>query len=380
MFPDSLRNLADRVCSAMNVEAAALFLRGHDSKTMTLQAASGCIVSPQDKRAIEIDEEALSSVAREHQVLERTAWLARSNLCGLLSFQPAAWTAALVQVDGDALGVMAAFRQEGRAFTELERGVLQLLAEQAASIIQHARLFEQVRAGRERAQTLSQQLMDAQEAERRRLAHELHDEIGQALTAVKMNLMAVARSLTGKADCSRMDDSIAVVDQALKQVRDLSLDLRPPALDDLGLVAALRWYLDVLARRAGLSAEFSASSSDLRMPAQMESACFRVAQEALTNVARHARARNVRVQLRNTSTELQLMISDDGSGFDVTEARRRAGRGGSLGLLGMQERVYALGGHIDIHSEPAHGTVVKIVLPLADAYSLERRSKRRASR
>jgi len=240
---------------------------------------------------------------------------------------------------------------------------------------EHAELLEQVRAGRARAQVLSQQLMEAQEAERRHLARELHDEIGQALTAVKINLQALERSAGDKIVLPRLDESVAIVDRALQQVRNLSLDLRPSLLDDLGLVAALRWYLDRQAQRAGFAAEFVADPPGIRAPAHLETTCFRVAQEALTNVVRHAHAKRVCVGLRQEGSELHLTVRDDGIGFEVPAARQRAARGGSLGLLGMQERVLLIRGRIEIHSALGNGTEIHVHLPLTSA--LERRSRRR---
>jgi signal transduction histidine kinase len=238
-------------------------------------------------------------------------------------------------------------------------------------------IVDQIRAGRARAQVLSQQLMAAQEAERRRLARELHDEVGQALTAIKMNLQS-ARVLTDKdAILARLDDSIAIVDQALQQVRNLSLDLRPSLLDDLGLVAALRWYLDRQAQRAGYKAELITQPPGLRASPNLETVCFRVVQEALTNIARHAQAKYVTVKLRQTDTELELQIDDDGTGFDVGAARQLAAQGASLGLLGMQERVLLSGGRIAIDSNPGSGTQILAHFPLSASPPVERRTQRR---
>jgi signal transduction histidine kinase len=262
-------------------------------------------------------------------------------------------------------------------FSEEEKAFLQLIADRAATVILHARLFEQISAGRARAQVLSQQLMAAQEAERRHLARELHDEVGQALTAIKINLQSTQTAQTVAAMTGRLDEGIAMVDQAIQQVRNLSLDLRPSLLDDLGLVAALRWYLDRQAQRVGYTAELIVDPPGIRASASLETACFRVVQEALTNIARHAQARNVRVELRRPRTELELLISDDGVGFDVAAARQRAARGASLGLLGMQERVLLSGGKIEFVSTPGQGTRIVARLPLSAQPAVERRRKRR---
>ena len=201
--------------------------------------------------------------------------------------------------------------------------------------------------------------MEVQESERRLIARELHDEIGQALTAVKINLQAVQRLPEASSLGAFPAENMHIVDHILQQVRDLSLDLRPSLLDDLGLVAALRWYVDRQARRSGFAAQVDTHPSEMHLPPDLETACFRIVQEALTNVVRHARAKRVWVAARQAAAELQLVIRDDGVGFDVGTARERAVHGESLGLLGMEERALLVGGHLDIASTPALGTEVR---------------------
>jgi len=211
---------------------------------------------------------------------------------------------------------------------------------------------------------LSRKLLNAQEAERRRIARELHDEVGQTLTTVKIQLHGLM--LNGDAAVPRpgMERCIATVEQLLGQVRTLSVDLRPSLLDDLGLVAALRSYVARQARLANFTAKMSADELGSRMDPEVETACFRVAQEALTNVIRHAGAKTVLIDLRRIDNHLHVVIRDDGSGFDVTAAQARAVCGDSLGLLGMQERVTLLGGRFRIRSMPGRGTTVHASLPL----------------
>ena len=144
-------------------------------------------------------------------------------------------------------------------------------------------------------------------------------------------------------------------------MRQISLDLRPPLLDDLGLVPALRWYLDQQAQRAGLRIEFFADPALERMSPEIETACFRVAQEGLTNVVRHARAQTVNVELHRTPKALHLVVRDDGIGFDVMTAEQQ---GVSLGLLGMRERVTLLGGEMDCKSAPGRGTEIHAFFPM----------------
>lgn len=217
-------------------------------------------------------------------------------------------------------------------------------------------------------QSFSKRLIEAQETERRRVARELHDEIGQALTAIKLNLQALP---TSSCPAPQLRDSAEIVDRALRQVRELSLDLRPSQLDDLGLVVALRWHVDRESRRAGLNSEFVADLlPETRLPPELETACFRIAQEALTNVVRHARASRVRVDLRWRDSELHLRIRDDGIGFDLSAVKARRISDLSLGLRGMQERALIVGGRLEIDSSPSGGTEIYARIPLPTDASL----------
>ncbi|HEY2154658.1 MAG TPA: PAS domain-containing protein, partial [Isosphaeraceae bacterium] len=221
-----------------------------------------------------------------------------------------------------------------------------------------------------RLQSLSRRVLEVQEEERRHLARELHDEIGQVLGAVSANLQAVRGGCPDTA-WPRIDGCLGIVDRAIEEVRRLALDLRPAMLDDLGLAAALRWLVDQRARPAGLVANFVVQPSEMPLPPDLAIACYRIVQEALTNVVRHARARQVWVELRQDRAEVQLVIRDDGVGFDPTEARRRAARGESLGLLGLQERTELLGGRSAIESEPGHGTTIRVRFPVRSAPPFE---------
>ncbi len=211
---------------------------------------------------------------------------------------------------------------------------------------------------------LSKHFVDVQEEERRHLARELHDEIGQVLSAVSVNLQALNEVIDVKSR-SRLDESIEIVDRAITQVRNLSLDLRPSMLDDLGLISTLRWYADRHAQRAGLRLEFVADATGDRLPAELEIASYRVVQEALTNIVRHAKATHVRLELHQCDAALRLVIHDDGIGFDVTAVREGAAHGVSFGVLGMRERVELIGGQIEIDSKHDHGTTIHVSIPIA---------------
>ena len=227
-----------------------------------------------------------------------------------------------------------------------------------ADITERKRAQEELARRAQQLEALSRKLIEAQEAERRAVARELHDDFGQVLTALKLNLQRRERSDS---------ESIALVDGAIARMRDLAQDLRPPLLDELGLEASLRWYVEREAKRAGLAFHLALAPLAQRPPAAVETTCFRVAQEALTNVIRHAQAHAVDVELGPAAGMLQLTVRDDGRGFDVPAARLRAARGGSQGLLSMQERVALVDGHLEIDSAPGRGTAVRARLPLPAA-------------
>jgi PAS domain S-box-containing protein len=249
---------------------------------------------------------------------------------------------------------------------------------QLSRVVERAQAEAHLRKSAERLEGLSRRLIQAQETERRRVARELHDEIGQTLTALKLNLGALQETIDAEQHRAIVDESLALTEQTLQQARDLSLDLRPVLLDDLGLVPALRWYLDRQGRRAGFTTEFSAVDVGDAIPAEVATTCFRIAQEALTNVARHAQTTHVVMQLAQRNQTLELVVRDAGQGFDREPAMARAEQGRSLGLLGMRERAALVGGALTIDSAPGRGTAVRVVLPLCggrtDILDTERRS------
>ena len=209
---------------------------------------------------------------------------------------------------------------------------------------------------------LSQRVLEAQELERRRVALELHDELGQSLTAIKINLQLSER-FKDQSSSELNQENIRIVEEALKQVRHLATTLRPSMLDDLGLAPALKWMAEQTAQRCGFVVTFHHERAQSRLAAEIEIACFRIVQEALTNVARHANARQVDIKLTREHDELLLCVQDDGSGFDLAALHDRAVAGGSLGVLGMQERFTLLGGTLGIDSSPGAGSTVQLRCP-----------------
>ncbi|HET7670511.1 MAG TPA: PAS domain-containing sensor histidine kinase [Burkholderiales bacterium] len=219
-----------------------------------------------------------------------------------------------------------------------------------------------------RLRALSRRLLEVQEEERGRLARDLHDDVGQALTALKIQLESLQRGCE-PALRARIAEGVDTVQLTLERVRQLSLSLRPPQLDDLGLAAAVRSHLDRQSRLAGLAAHFEGDEAPNDVDPDTETACFRVAQEAITNVLRHARAQNLWVRLYSAGGRLALSVRDDGRGFDVDSVRARAAGGASLGLVGMEERIALAAGSLDINSAPGQGTVLVATFPAAQPSS-----------
>lgn len=263
---------------------------------------------------------------------------------------------------GEIIGTIA-LGSTHAAFNEDDLSLLEGVAGQAAVAIENANLFDEVRIGRQRLQMLSRQLIATQEAERRHIARELHDEIGQVLTVVGFHLHSLI-DLCGEEHKARLEEDISLVDRTIQQVRDLSLDLRPPTLDVLGLEPTLRAYLEDQARRTGLVVHIS-GHLESRLPPEVEVTCYRLVQATLTNVVRHAQARQVWVELHQYEHELQVIIRDDGIGFDVPLVWQRAMRRGSFGLMGVQERVELIGGRLTVESAKGHGTTIGARFPLA---------------
>jgi signal transduction histidine kinase len=202
---------------------------------------------------------------------------------------------------------------------------------------------------------VSWQIVEDQEATARRFSHELHDELGQSLTAVKTNLAA----LNGGEP--RMTDCIHLVDEAIGNVRQMSQLLRPTILDDFGLEAGLRWLAEGFSSRTGIDVTVESTYSG-RLPDETETHLFRIAQEALTNVARHAGAKQVRMRLESAAGEIRLTIQDDGRGLG---AARTEGRG--LGLIGMRARARSAGGDATVRSKPGEGVLIEVRVPLRHA-------------
>jgi signal transduction histidine kinase len=201
----------------------------------------------------------------------------------------------------------------------------------------------------------------AQEEERKRVARELHDEAGQALTALQLGLARLERESSSKHTKKQAASLRSLSVDTMEAIRNLALDLRPSALDELGLIPALQDYVRDFSRRAGIPMEIEATPAEARLPPEVEVALFRVIQEGLTNIAKHSRAGHAWVSLQVKRQAVEATVRDDGIGFDVDKVMHASGR--SLGLFGMRERVELMGGNFTVESWPGKGTRLHLVVP-----------------
>ena len=251
-------------------------------------------------------------------------------------------------------------RERTRAEEQLQDLNRTLEAEVLARTGELRRANADLAGARDRLQDLSARLIRAQEDERGRIARELHDDLGQLLTGLRLRVDGLAQGDTtwSLADC------VSLVDRAIEHTRRLALNLRPAVLDDLGLEVALDWMLDEQARASGWETSFASDLRGRRFAADLETACFRIAQEALTNAARHAGAKNVSLSLRQLGERLRLEVADDGAGFDPAALASPQERGRHFGLVSLRERARLAGATLSIESLPGKGTRVTADFPL----------------
>jgi PAS domain S-box-containing protein len=266
--------------------------------------------------------------------------------------------------DERVFGVVDLLWRRADAANMAQLPLLRYVADAIALAVQKNHLFEQVRAGRARLAVLSQRLLEVQEAERRRIARELHDEVGQGLTGLKLVLDGVER-LPPDAARARLRDMQDLVNELLARIRDLSLDLRPGMLDDLGLLPAFLCLFERYSAQTNVHVAFEHSGLDRRFSPEVETAAYRIVQEALTNVARHADVRRATVRAWADGSTVTVQVADEGIGFDPSVALSTAN---SSGVMGMRERAALLGGHLTLESVPGSGTRLCAEFPLNNGW------------
>jgi signal transduction histidine kinase len=271
--------------------------------------------------------------------------------------------------DGGVIGTLNVSSTRPRVFSDRERRTLMQLGYQASIAIRNARLFEHVRDQRQLLRQLYSQQYSVLEGERKRIAHELHDEMGPTLSAILINLQLLKeRGVDGVG--AKIVETEALLTGIIEKIRELAYGLRPPMLEHLGLAESLKWMIETYFSGGRLVVDYRVDGETIRLDPELALALYRIAQEALTNVVKHARAARVRVRLHLASEAVRLEVHDDGCGFDagVVDAERKAG----LGLASMRERMDHLHGRLELRSQPGKGSRLTVTCPLeiADARAL----------
>lgn len=349
----------------LRIAGGAIFLYHDEQDDLTLASSWGLPTSMVTAcKQLSVSQAYNEAVVREQQPIVRVNWSEDAPvLAALLQTNNPAWQSYLgvpLVAQGNVQGVADLFHTRTDTFSPEDIAFLTILGQQVGSAIQNARLFDAVSNARERLQVLSHQLINVQEAERRYIAAELHDEIGQSLTGLHLTLELFARLPIEQAR-ERLSQAQALLDTLMGQVREMSLSLRPPMLDDLGLLPTLHWHMERYTDQTGIAVRFHQKGIERRFTPGLEIAVYRMVQEALTNVARYAQVTEVFVHIRANSTALDIQIEDEGIGFDLDDVLSRQA---SNGLSSMLERTRLLGGDLIIDSTIGQGCCISAHLPL----------------
>jgi PAS domain S-box-containing protein len=276
-------------------------------------------------------------------------------------FEQGFWQGDVIQRhhDGRSLTIAASVR-----LSYDEHGAPRHLIAINRDITEQTRTAAELRASEARLRALTRRLVMAHEEERKRLARDLHDQVGSALTAARLGLESLALSPDRPRREQHLRQSIHILEQTNQEIRALIFDLRPPHIDDLGLAAALRAWVEQDALRHGYRGQVHVGAKALNISSELAITCLRITQEALTNVVRYARAAVVVVAVQADDTRLELSITDDGQGFVPEQVLTEAVVSGHVGLVGMRERAELVGGHLEVESAPGKGTTIRAHFPL----------------
>jgi len=368
---------AEHVASVLSVGGggAAAVLLDESGETFAHGTAQGTAKAPwaEAQRIGPADDPLLRAMhaASGSVVLTGTEVQARGGVWG----QTGVTGLVAVPVGQRLIGALIVLCASEQATLTANVSLLSAFGQQVSVAVESARLLEQVAWARTQLRQLAGRVVQAQEEERRRIARELHDEVGQTLMGLKLNLAVLEGALPDQSAAlyEQLADSRALLESMMEEIRELALELRPAALDDLGLVPALRGYVDGFIKRTSLDVTSDLDATIGRLPERMETALYRIIQETMANIVRHAAARHVQVTLRADGDEVYACVADDGRGFDPAQRLKVAMAEGHMGLLGIQERVALLRGRVSITAAPGRGTRIEIWLPMnqedSDAYS-----------
>jgi signal transduction histidine kinase len=268
------------------------------------------------------------------------------------------WVCSPLKVEGEVIGVYHLGRLKGQPNVYYDTALLEVVGNVVGANLSNAQLLRDLRLKESELRRALHRAVEVQEDERKRLARELHDEIGQALTSILIQLKTVQEERDAKVIKNRIDNLRQLTSQTIEELRRLAMDLRPAALDSLGIEAALRWYARQCSERTGVEILFSESDYPDRLPSHLELILYRIAQEGINNAIRHGKATQIQLGLEVDASSIRLTINDNGIGFHQSE------RYSGLGLVGIRERVELLRGHFTMNSSPGSGTALSIEIPV----------------
>jgi signal transduction histidine kinase len=361
-----------RLCQLVPSTRASVFLFEPELESMTIlatQGSEGALTSDLD--TIPFSEMPALEMLLQGQTFVENDMSKLADASRLASLLVPAGVRAVVSApllaSGKAFGTLAVANSEPASFTKAHVAIVEEVATSIALAIHNARLRQEVDKSSKELRLLSARLIDAQETERKRLSHELHDEMGQLLTAISLKLAAVENRLS-ETDSQSLKELVSDADEFVvgltNRVRSLSLELRPSMLRELGLVSTLRWFVANYSKRTEAEVHFEARDIPDHLPERVEITAYRVVQEALTNASRHSGATQIDLEVLGQNGNLQVMVGDNGQGFDLQADSNAEPTSAGLGLIMMRERVTAVNGRLDVSSKPGKGTIITARIPV----------------
>ena len=364
-----LNDTLDKVLELMKGDSGGIFLLDEESQILSSRAQRGL----SDEVALEIAG-LKSGEGISEKVTQPGQPIYVDDISEDASFSyPAsikegirAFARVPLQSKNKVLGIMNIARHSGRRFTPEDIHLLNSIGNQISIAIENAILYNEVQHKEEIRRKLLNLVISAQEEERKRIARGLHDETSQALTSLTINLETVIAMLPTNAGetAAKLRKMQSLAAKTLDEIHKIIYELRPTLLDDLGLVAAVRWHAENHLEAAGLKVHLEIMGLERRLPSPIETALFRTIQEATTNIVRHASAKSTYISFEFNDTSVAIHIEDDGTGFDLDKVMRINDGVRGLGLLSMKERVELLGGVLNIKSQPGLGTQIAVKIPV----------------
>ena len=369
-----LKVALDNVLNIMSGTIGGILLLDEQTQTLSYRVHQGLSAKYVEEVRLRLGEGIAGRVAQSGKalLLEDISADSRVKYPDLVSAEGLkAFISVPLRSKDKVLGVINIASRTPHHFTTDDMHLLHSIGDQLGVAIEQARLYERLRKARERYRKLTRQILVAQEDERKRLARELHDETSQALSGLSLQLQALVdmAEMSGSKDAefiARLKKTQSLAMQVHNEIRRLMADLRPSLLDTLGLVPAIRQYADAILRPVGINVSVETKGVERRLPSEVETELFRVAQGAIGNIIQHSKAKNAAIVVEYLDDELLMRISDDGQGFDVSKITDIEESGRGRGLFSMRERVMLLGGKGWVESQPGRGTIVWARVPLSE--------------